>query len=112
MPSKWPKHLIFKELVFDTNEKKCKQCGSNLIICSRREHPIYTLEGPLKLICKQSHCSNKECSSRSTLVNPESELTITMPRWRVDWNLFAWMGFRRFKRHWSVPQIQNELLDS
>lgn len=66
----------------------------------------------MKLICKQAHCSNKGCSSRSTLINPESELTITMPRWKIDWDLFAWMGFRRFKRHWSVPQIREELLDS
>jgi hypothetical protein len=35
-----------------------------------------------------------------------------MPRWRIDWNLFAWIGFRRFKRHWIVPQIHEELLDS
>ena len=81
-------------------------------ICSHREHRIYGLEGAMKLICKQTHCSNKKCSSRSTLVNPESELTITMPRWRIDWNLFTWMELRRFKRHWSVPQIHEELLDS
>jgi len=24
----------------------------------------------------------------------------------------SWMGFRRLKRHWSAPQIQDELLDS
>jgi len=82
------------------------------IICSHREHRIYGLEGAMKLICKQAHCSNNECSSHSTLINPESELTITMPRWRIDWNLFTWIGFRRFKRHWSVPQIHEELFDS
>ena len=25
---------------------------------------------------------------------------------------FLWIGYRRFKRHWSVPQIRCELLDS
>ena len=112
MPSKWPIDITFKEIILSVNEKTCRQCGSDLAICSHREHRIYGLEGAIKLICKQSHCSNKKCSSRSTLVNPESELMITMPRWRIDWNLFTWMGFRRFKRHWSVPQIHEELLDS
>jgi len=112
MPSKWPIDVTFKEIILSVTEKTCKQCGSDLAICSHREHCIYGLEGAVKLICKQAHCSNKECSSRSTLVNPESELTITMPRWRIDWELFTWMGFRRFKRHWSVPQIHEELLDS
>jgi hypothetical protein len=112
MPSKWPKEVTFKEIVLSVNERTCRECGSELSICCHREHRIYTLEGPLKLICKQAHCSNKGCTSRSTLINPESELTITMPRWRVDWDLFTWMGFRRFKRHWSVTQVQDELLDS
>jgi hypothetical protein len=112
MPSKWPLDTIFKEIILSVNEKTCRQCGSDLAICSHREHCIYTLEGAVKLICKQAHCSNKGCSSRSTLINPESELTITMPRFQYDWDLFAWMGFRRFKRHWSVPQIREELLDS
>lgn len=112
MPSKWPIDITFKEIILSVTEKTCRQCGSNLIICSHREHRIYGLEGAMKLICKQAHCSNNECFSHSTLINPESELTITMPRWRIDWNLFTWIGFRRFKRHWSVPQIHEELLDS
>jgi len=112
MPSKWPNGIQFKEIILSVNEKSCRQCGNELSICCHREHRIYTLEGPVKLVCKQAHCSNKGCSCRSTVISPESELTITMPRWRVDWCLFSWMGFRRFKRHWSVPQIRDELLDS
>jgi len=112
MAPKWPIDIKFQEIILTVSEKTCRQCGTDLAICSHREHHIYTLEGAVKLICKQAHCSNKGCSSRSTLINPESELTITMPRWKIDWELFAWMGFRRFKRHWSVPQIQEELLDS
>lgn len=112
MPSKWPSDIIFKEIILSVTEKTCRQCGSDLAICSHREHRIYSLEGALKLFFQQAHCSSKICSSRSTLINPESELTITMPRWRIDWDLFTWIGFRRFKRHWSVPQIHEELLDT
>jgi hypothetical protein len=112
MPTKWPKEVRFKEVILCVQEKTCRQCGSHLVICSHREHCIYTFDGALKLICKQAHCSNKACASRSRLINPEAELTITMPRWRIDWKLFTWMGFRRLKRHWSIPQIQHELCDT
>jgi hypothetical protein len=35
-----------------------------------------------------------------------------MPYWAVGWDLFVWIGHRRFARHWSVPQIRQELADS
>ena len=35
-----------------------------------------------------------------------------MPSWGIGWDVFCWIGQRRFSRHWSVPQIRNELRDS
>ncbi len=111
MPSKWPKDVQFKTIVLKVEDKVCRACGSNLTVHKDRIHCILSLEGPLKLVCKLSRCSNKQCIEGNTLISPKTELCITMPRWRIGWDLFLWMGFRRFKRHWSVPQIQNELLD-
>jgi len=37
---------------------------------------------------------------------------IAPPYWTIGWDVFAWMGHRRFARHWSVPQIRAELNDS
>jgi len=37
---------------------------------------------------------------------------IAPPRLTVGWDVFAWVGHRRFARHWSVPQICAELSDS
>jgi hypothetical protein len=39
-------------------------------------------------------------------------MTLTMPRWMIGWDVFCWMGHRRIARHWSVPQIRAELMDS
>jgi hypothetical protein len=30
----------------------------------------------------------------------------------IGWDVFCWIGHRRFARHWSIPQIRTELLDS
>ncbi len=35
-----------------------------------------------------------------------------MPWWMIDWKIFAWIGHRRFARHWSVSQIRGELSDA
>jgi hypothetical protein len=30
----------------------------------------------------------------------------------IAWDVFCWIGHRRFARHWSIPQIRGELRDS
>jgi hypothetical protein len=35
-----------------------------------------------------------------------------LPYWLIGWDVFCWLGFRRFRRHWSIPQLQAELRDS
>jgi hypothetical protein len=37
---------------------------------------------------------------------------IALPYWAIAWDVFAWIGQRRFARHWSVPQIHQELRDT
>jgi hypothetical protein len=37
---------------------------------------------------------------------------LTLPWWLFGWDVFCWMGHRRFARHWSVPQIRGELADT
>jgi len=112
MPAKWPVKIKFKEVILKVDQKTCHVCGSKVVVRKERIHQIYSLEGPLRLRCKLSCCTNRQCPARSTLLNPSSELSITMPRWKIGWDVFLWMGFRRYKRHWSIPQIQAELRDS
>jgi hypothetical protein len=40
------------------------------------------------------------------------EATIALPAWAIGWDVFCWIGHRRFSRHWSIPQIGHELSDS
>jgi hypothetical protein len=34
-----------------------------------------------------------------------------MPYWVLAWDVFGWLGHRRFARPWSVPQIRDDLAD-
>jgi len=80
-------------------------------VCDYRHHRIYTLEGPRHLVCKLVRCAATTCPNHQRTFGPERELTLTMPWWLIGWDVFCWLGHRRFARHWSVPQLRAELLD-
>jgi hypothetical protein len=81
-------------------------------VCDHRRHPIYTLQGPRLLVNRLVHCADPDCAAHHRTVSPEAEAAIALPRSIIGWDLFCWIGHRRFARHWSVPQIRAELLDS
>ena len=62
-------------------------------------------------MCKLAHCPDRACVKHHHVVNPEREFTLAMPYWLIGWDVFCWLGHRRFARHWSVPQLRLELLD-
>jgi hypothetical protein len=83
-----------------------------MYVCDHRHHHIFCLDGPAHLVCKLNHCPDPRCPGHHRTVSPEAEATLTMPYWVLGWDVFCWIGHRRFARHWSVPQIRGELLDS
>ena len=112
MPYCWPKETVFEELVLNVEDRFCPVCGRRMSICDHRHHRVFTFDGPLHLICKLVHCPNESCPAHRRTFSPEAEMGIVMPWWVVGWDVFCWIGHRRFARHWSVPQIREELDDS
>ncbi len=112
MPAQWPRDTAFQDVILTVEASHCPVCQWPLNYRSNRIHRMYSLQGPVRLVCKLVCCVNPQCSAYEVLVSPEAERRITLPHWRIGWDVLLWMGFRRFKRHWSVPQIQAELLDS
>lgn len=96
----------------DVVDRACRACGRKMHVCDHRRHPIYTLQGPRLLVNRLVHCVDTDCAGHHRTVSPETEASIALPRSIIGWDLFCWMGHRRFARHWSVPQIRAELLDS
>jgi hypothetical protein len=112
MRHRWPADTSFSKVVLEVEEEVCATCGQSLHVCDHRRHRIFTLQGPVELLCKLAHCCDRNCASRSKTLSPYAETTMTLPWWLIGWDVFCWMGHRRFARHWSVPQIRSELLDS
>jgi hypothetical protein len=112
MARRWPKDLAWIEVVLKVDNARCGECGRRMHVCDYRHHRIYTLKGPLHLVCKLVRCAVRDCPNHHRTFSPERELALTMPRWLIGWDVFCWLGHRRFARHWSVPQLRAELLDS
>jgi hypothetical protein len=112
MPYRWPAHTDFALLELDVLGRDCSVCGRMMYICDHRYRHVHTLDGPLELVCKLNHCPDPDCPGHARTKSPELEIAIALPRLAVGWDVFCWIGHRRFSRHWSVTQIQGELLDA
>jgi hypothetical protein len=112
MRFRWPKGTEFRRLILDVEQSCCAHCGARLHVCDHRIHRIYTLESPLEICCRLAHCSEPACPSRPHTLSPAAELALTRPGWLIGWDVFCFIGHRRFARHWPVPQVRDELLDS
>jgi hypothetical protein len=108
----WPAETDFARLELDVFDRNCPVCGRRMYICDHRYRRLHTLAGPLQLVCKLNHCPDPNCPGHAKTKSPELEATIAPPQWAIGWDVFCWIGHRRFSRHWAVPQIQFELLDA
>jgi hypothetical protein len=112
MARRLPKDLAWTEVVLEVEGQWCGECGRRMHVRDHRQHRIFSLKGPLHLVCKLVQCTHSSCPNNHRTFGPERERTLTMPRWTIGWDVFCWLGHRRFARHWSVPQLRLELLDS
>jgi hypothetical protein len=112
MAYRWPTETAFTRLELDVLDRDCPVCGRRMYVCDHRSRRLHTLDGPVQLVCKLNHCPDPDCPGHTKTKSPESETLIAPPQWAIGWDVFCWIGHRRFSRHWAVPQIQTELLDA
>ena len=112
MPYRWPADTDFARWELDVLDRDCPACGRRMYVCDHRYRHLHTLEGPVELVCKLNHCPDARCPGHSKTTSPEVEASIAPPHWAIGWDVFCWIGHRRFSRHWAIPQIRDELIDA
>ena len=112
MARRLPKGLSWTEVVLTHEESVCSACGKRMHVKERRRRHVYTLNGSVCYVAPMLHCPDNACPNHRRRFGPDQELTLAMPRWLIGWDVFCWLGHRRFARHWSVPQLCAELKDS
>ncbi len=108
----WSNDLEFTPWELDVIDRGCPSCGRMMHICDHRQRRLYTLDGPVQLICKLNHCPDPHCPGHARTKSPEQESMIALPHWAIGWDVLCWIGQRRFSRHWAIPQIRLELNDA
>src|SRR5947199_6974787 len=111
MAYQWPSDTDFALWELDVLDRNCPACGRMMHICDHRYRRVHTLDGPVQLICKLNHCPDRACSGHSKTKSPELEITLALPQMAIGWDVFCWVGHRRFARHMAVSSIRSELLD-
>src|SRR5229473_2168801 len=112
MARRLPKDLAWAEVVLEHEERLCSACGGRMHVKRYRRRRVYTLNGPVCYVTPMMQCPHAACPNHRRTFGPEQELTLAMPRWLIGWDVFCWLGHRSFARHWSVPQLRAELVDS
>jgi hypothetical protein len=111
MAYRWPEDTDFSLWELDVLDRDCPVCGRRMYICDHRYRRFHTLDGPVQLICKLNHCPEPACPGHAKTKSPELEITLALPQMAIGWDVFCWIGHRRFSRHMAVSLIQSELLD-
>ena len=99
MRHRWPEGIAFTHKILVPEDRACPCCGRHMYICDHRRHPIYSLDGPLELLCKLVHCPDKACPDHSRTHSPLAETALALPGWLIGWDVFCWIGHRRCARH-------------
>ena len=112
MSHQWPAETVFRRIDLYIRDQVCVFCEGNLQVCAHRRRRVFTLQGPRQLVLRLGHCPQRDCPGHRGTLSPSEEMAIAPPRLTIGWDVLAWVGHRRFARHWSVPQICAELSDS
>jgi hypothetical protein len=111
MAYRWPTDTDFSPWELDVLDRNCPSCGRMMHICDHRYRRFHTLDGPVQLICKLNHCPDPNCPGHAKTKSPELEITLALPQMAIGWDVFCWIGHRRFSRHMAISLIRSELLD-
>lgn len=109
MPYHWPADTEFASWELDVVDRVCPVCARTMHVCDHRYRRLHTLDGPVELLCRLDHCPDRNCPGHTKTKSPELEASIAPPRWAIGWDVFCWIGQRRFSRHRSVTEIRTDL---
>src|SRR5215471_7474859 len=112
MAYRWPDETVFSRLDLHVEEQWCQTCGGRLRVCDHRHRRVFTLHGPLQVVCKLVHGPERVCPAHPRTLSPDADTALAMPWWVLGWDVVCWLGHRRFARHWAVGQSRTELADT
>jgi hypothetical protein len=96
----WPEGTKFKLVTVEPEpaDRLCEHCGRFTWVADHNHRYVRSLDGPLHVVTKLCRCPDRGCPGHAIKRGSDREMSIAPPFWTVSWDLFAWMGHRRFSR--------------
>lgn len=107
----WPDDESVLHVNAGVEDARCIGCEQRGTADDLRRRKLRSLQGLMRLEVQIRVCSEPSCPEFGKRLGAGVEYAFAPPHWTVTWDLFAWMGQRRFARDWSIPQIRFELCD-
>jgi hypothetical protein len=112
MGHRWPDESLFSREVLQVLDRDCGCCREETRTKTYKRRPVYTLEGPIRLVSEITVCETEGCPGQGGLLRAEREVMIAPPLWVLGWDVFANLGQWRFAKHMSVSEIQEDLWET
>ena len=100
----WPAETAFERVDLFLKGQGCGSCQTKLAVWGHRQRRVFPLSGARLLVVRQGHCPEPDCPGHHESVSSWQEMAVAPPSLTIAWDVLAWIGHRRFARHWSVPQ--------
>jgi len=107
----WPEGTTFRRITLVPEDRACRACGRFMHESDRMARYLRTFGDPVHVVTVACRCPDKGCPGRTERRVSEDLIALAPPHWSISWDLFAWMGHRRYQRHWSCEQISGDLWD-
>jgi hypothetical protein len=109
----WPARKPLKNVRISSAERPtCELCDGRSIICGTNYRRVHSTCGSIRVTVERYRCPTFHCPNHQRRWAPTEELLFAPRGSCVSWDLLVWIGYRRFARHWSVPQLRAEIIDS
>jgi hypothetical protein len=77
MRHSWPEDTQCTRVVLEVEDNVCAVCGAALHLCDHRRHRIFTLQGPVEVVCTLAPCSDRHGAAHA-------KTRALQDRWRND----------------------------
>jgi hypothetical protein len=89
MRYRWPENTEFTRVDLSVEQEVCSVCQRRLHVCDHRFHPLLSLRGPLRLVCKLARCPEPCWAAHHQSLSPLAEAQLTLPYWLIAWDVFS-----------------------
>ena len=105
MPHRWPDDTDYALWDLDVLDRDCAFLRAHDAHLRSSLSPLLHPRRPSRTGLQAQPLPRSRLPRARQDQEPRDGTSIALPAWAIGWDVFCWIGHRRFSRHWSIPQI-------